>query len=124
MSAVIRYALAGLAVVVLGCLALWMLLDETGRTGTLFGALIAYPIQVMAFWLLLRARDQVTRFFTWWGVGIALRVAVVVAAGILTAGMETAQRAPLLLSMIGFFLALVLLEPLFLRAGREDVRTA
>ncbi len=123
MNALNRYALTALLVVGLGAAALSVFLDDAGRTGILLAALIAYPVQVMAFALLLRARGEPTRFMAWWGAGIALRVAVVVAVGLASSRLESVEPAALLLSLVGFFFVLLLMEPAFLRADSEDART-
>ncbi len=122
MNAVVRYALISLLVVGIGSAALLALLDEVGRTGVLLAAGIAVPVQVLAFGLLQGARGDVTRFFAWWGAGIALRFLVVVVVGVLSSGLEREARASLVLSLVGFFFVLLLLEPVFLK-GRLGVET-
>ena len=123
MSALSRYALAALLVVGLGAAGLWMLLNDAGRRGVLLAALIAYPVQVIAFGLLLRARGEPTRFMVWWGSGIAIRVAVVVAVGLASSSLESVEPAALLLSLVGFFFVLLLMEPAFLKVEPKDART-
>ena len=123
MSALSRYALTALLVVGLGATALSVFLDDAGRRGILLAALIAYPVQVIAFGLLLRARGEPTRFMAWWGAGIALRVAVVVAVGLASSRLESVEPAALLLSLVGFFFVLLLMEPAFLKADSENART-
>ena len=122
MNAVVRYALISLLVVGIGSAALLALMDDVGRTGVLLAAGIAVPVQVLAFGLLQGARGDVTRFFVWWGAGIALRVLVVVVVGVLSSGLERGARASLVLSLVGFFFVLLLLEPVFLK-GRLGVET-
>ena len=123
MSGLGRYALIALLIVGLGAAALAAFLDDAGRRGILLAALIAYPVQVMAFGLLLRARGEPTRFMVWWGAGIALRVAVVVAVGFASAVLAAVDPAALLLSLVGFFFVLLLIEPAFLRAESKGART-
>ncbi len=123
MSGLGRYALIALLIVGLGAAALAAFLDDAGRRGILLAALIAYPVQVMAFGLLLRARGEPTRFMVWWGAGIALRVAVVVAVGFASAALAAVDPAALLLSLVGFFFVLLLIEPAFLRAESKGART-
>ena len=122
MNAVVRYALISLLVVGIGSAALLALMDDVGRTGVLLAAGIAVPVQVLAFGLLQGARGDVTRFFAWWGAGIALRVLVVVVVGVLSSGLERGARASLVLSLVGFFFVLLLLEPVFLK-GRLGAET-
>ena len=59
----------------------------------------------------------------WWGAGIALRVAVVVAVGLASLRLESVEPAALLLSLVGFFFVLLLMEPAFLKADSENART-
>ena len=123
MSALSRYALTALLVVGLGSAVLWMFLDDAGRKGVMLAGLTAYPVQVVAFALLLRARGKPSGFFVWWGAGIALRVTVVVVVGIASSSFESVDPAPLLLSLVGFFFVMVLLEPAFLKVDGKDVPT-
>lgn len=123
MTALIRYALTALGVVGVGVAVLWVLLNDEGRRGAALAGLIAYPVQVSAFWLLLRAKDRPSRFLAWWGAGIALRVAVVAAVGIASSRLATLEPAALLLSLVGFFFVLLLMEPVFLKADRTNART-
>ena len=115
--------MVALLVVGTGVGGLCFFLDEAGRRGILLGGLTAYPVQVIAFGLLLRARGEAARFFMWWGTGIAVRVAVVVAAGFASMRMESVEPSALLLSLVGFFFVLVLMEPVFLSVDRKDGRT-
>ena len=123
MSALSCYALTALLVVGLGATALSVFLDDVGRSGILLAALIAYPAQVTAFGFLLRARGEPTSFMAWWGAGIALRVAVVVAVGLASSRLESVEPAALLLSLVGFFFVLLLMEPAFLKVDSDDART-
>ena len=50
--------------------ALFPFLADEGRKGILLAAAIAYPVQVTAFGVLLRAYGEPARFFVWWGVGV------------------------------------------------------
>jgi hypothetical protein len=59
----------------------------------------------------------------WWGAGIALRVAVVVAVGFASTTLPSVEPAALLLSLVGFFFILLLIEPAFLKAESKDART-
>ena len=99
-------------------------LEDDGRRGVLLAAGIAFPVQVAAFGLLLRAQGEPSRFFLWWGVGIAVRVVVVVAAGLTVARMESVGSEALLLSLAGFFFGLLLVEPAFLKGASKDVQGA
>lgn len=115
MRRTVRYALVAfviLAVVVIG-LRPW--LDSRGRLGVLVAALIAYPVQVSAFALLIKSRDRANRFLAVWAGGTVVRFAVIFAVAFLVFGMERIAAAPTLLALAGFFFGLLLLEPAFLR---------
>jgi len=96
---------------------LFTFLDDEGRRGVLLAAGIAYPVQVTAFGFLLRASGEPARFFTWWGVGVAVRIGVVIIVGLVALRIESLGAEALLLSLAGFFFGLLLLEPMFLKAA-------
>lgn len=126
MTALIRYALTALGIVGVGVALLGVFLNDEGRRGAVLAGLIAYPVQVSAFWLLLRAKDRPSpsHFIVWWGAGIALRVAVVAAVGVASSRLVSVEPASLLLSLIGFFFVMLLMEPVFLKADPTHERTA
>ncbi len=120
MRALLGYALAGLLMVAIAVAALFPFLDDEGRRGVLLAASVAYPVQVVTFGLLLRARGEPSRFFTWWGVGVAIRIGLVIVAGLVALRIESLGAEALLLSLAGFFFGLLLIEPAFLRASGRD----
>ena len=95
---------------------LFQFLEDDGRLGVLIAAGVAFPVQVVAFGLLLRARGEPSRFFVWWGVGVLVRIGVVIVVGIVALRIETLGAEALLLSLAGFFFGLLLIEPVFLKA--------
>lgn len=117
MRALLRYALAGLLMIAIAVAVLFPFLQEEGRRGVLLAAGVAYPVQVVAFGLLLRARGEPSRFFVWWGVGVAVRIGVVIIAGLVALRIESLGAEALLLSLAGFFFGLLLIEPVFLKAA-------
>ena len=123
MSALSRYALTALLVVGLGSAVLWVFLDDAGRRGVMLAGLTTYPVQVIAFALLLRGRGKPSGFFVWWGAGMVLRVAVVVVVGVASWRFESVDPASLLMSLVGFFFVMVLMEPAFLKVDGKDART-
>ena len=114
------YALAGLLMIAIAVAALFPFLDDEGRVGVMIAAGVAYPVQVAAFGLLLRARGEPSRFFVWWGVGVAVRIGVVIIVGIVALRVETLGAEALLLSLAGFFFGLLLIEPAFLKAADQN----
>ena len=122
MRALGRYALTGLLMIAVAVAALFPFLDDDGRTGILIAAAVAYPVQVVAFGLLLRVRGDPSRFFVWWGAGVLLRVGVLVVIGLLALRIESLGVEALLLSLAGFFFGLLLMEPAFLKGADRDVK--
>ena len=102
-------------------LALWPWLDADARRGVVLAGLIALPVQITAFWLLLRYRDRLNGFLAVWAGGTLVRMAVVavVATVVIRARMDGAVT--MLLALAGFFFGLLLLEPVFFR--REATET-
>ena len=100
--------------------ALFPFLGDEGRTGVLLAAAVAYPVQIVAFGLLLRARGEPSRFFVWWGAGVLLRIAVIVVIGLLALRIESLGAESLLLSLAGFFFGLLMIEPTFLKGADRD----
>ena len=122
MRALVRYAVAGFLMIAIAVAALFPFLQDEGRRGVLLAAGVAYPVQIVAFGLLLRARGEPSRFFVWWGVGVAVRIGVVVVAGLVALRIESLGAEALLLSLAGFFFGLLLIEPAFLKAADRDPR--
>lgn len=77
-------------------------------------AAIAWPVQVLAFWVLLLGREA-SGFMIGWGLGMALRFAAVGVAAVVLTRTTGHDPATALVSLVGFVFVLVLLEPLFLR---------
>ena len=77
-------------------------------------------MQVAAFGVLLRAHGEPSRFFAWWGVGVAVRIGVVITVGLVALRIESLGAEALLLSLAGFFFGLLLIEPAFLKAADKD----
>ena len=120
MRALVGYAVAGLLMITVAVSALFPFLDDEARRGVLLAAGVAYPVQVTAFGLLLRARGEPSRFFTWWGVGVGVRIGVVIIVGLVALRIESLGAEPLLLSLAGFFFVLLLIEPAFLKTADKD----
>ena len=99
---------------------LFPFVGDEGRTGVLLAAAVAYPVQIIAFGLLLRARGEPSRFFVWWGAGVLLRIAVIVVIGLLALRIESLGAEVLLLSLAGFFFGLLMIEPTFLKGADRD----
>ncbi len=122
MRALGRYTLTGLLLIAVAVAALFPFLDDEGRKSVLLAAAVAYPVQITVFGLLLRSRGDPSRFFVWWGVGVAVRIGVVIIVGLLALRIESLGAEVLLLSLAGFFFGLLLIEPAFLKGADRDAK--
>jgi hypothetical protein len=111
----LRYGFVGFLLVAVVGAAIWPLLGPDARRGLLIAAAVAYPIQLVAFGLMVRYRDRANAFLAVWAGGTLVRMGSVLAVGVLLLKVEVADPAALLLALAGFFFGLLLLEPLFLR---------
>jgi hypothetical protein len=110
-----RYGGVSLVALLVVNAGLWPWLTPSARTGILVAALVAYPIQMLAFFLLIRFWGDTKRFLLFWVGGTVVRMAVILAAALVLTRVEGLPPAPTLLGLAGFFFGLLLLEPLFLR---------
>lgn len=116
------YAAVAFAFLALAVLGLRPVLAPDAHRGVLAAAAVAYPVQVLAFWLLLRYRSEVKGFLAAWVGGTLVRMGLVLAAGVFLALSELLPPLPTLVALASFFFVLLLLEPLFFR--RAVRRTA
>jgi hypothetical protein len=114
LRAVARYAAAGFVLVACVTLALWPWLDGPARRGVAGAAMVALPLQVVLFALLVGKRDRVRTFFAIWAGGTLIRMGVIVAAVVVVVRTST-PPLPTLLALAGFLFGLLLLEPFFFR---------
>ena len=119
MSPSLRYA--GAAVVLVGViiLLLWPFLGAAARSGVLTAGLIALPIQIVAFSVLVRYRGRTEGFMAAWAGGMALRAAAVVIAAVVVVRSGAESAVPLLLALPGFFFALLLIEPIYFKGDMK-----
>lgn len=101
-----------LAVAVLG---LRPVLAPDAHRGVVMAAAVAYPVQVVAFWLLLRYRSEMKGFLAAWVGGTLVRMTLVLGAGVFLGVSELVPLVPTLVALASFFFVLLLLEPLFFR---------
>jgi len=118
---VVRYAVTALVILSVVVIGLWPWLDAGGRLGILAAAVVAYPVQVTAFALLLWQRDRGSRFLAAWVGGTVVRFGVILAAAFIVVGSERIAAAPMLLALAGFFFGLLLLEPAFMRLEPGEI---
>ena len=111
----LAYGVAGLLLLTLAVLLLWPLLDEAGRRGIVAAAAVAWPIQLVAFWVLVANRAELGRFLIAWVAGTLVRMVLIGVAAVALTQMTTVAMVPTLLGLAGFFFGLLLLEPVFFR---------
>jgi len=110
-----RYGGVAFLVLLLANAGLWPLLSPSARTGIFVAAVVAYPIQMLAFFLLVRFWGDRKRFLLVWVGGTVVRMGVILVAALVLTRVDWLAPAPTLLGLAGFFFGLLLLEPLFLR---------
>ncbi len=123
MNASVRYALTTLGVILAAVLALWPLLSPDGRQGVLVAAVVAWPVQVLAFAALVRFRDRLNAFLAAWLGGTVLRLLIVAGVAWFAVRRDGAEAVPMLLALAAFFFGLLLLEPVYFRPGTRSTAT-
>ena len=113
----VKYGVAALLLIGAVTLLLWPFLDQPSRRGVVTAGLIALPVQVLAFTVLLRRHGRSTGFMAAWAGGMALRALVVVVTAVVVVQAQAAGAVALLLALAGFLFALLLLEAAFFRKG-------
>jgi hypothetical protein len=113
----LRYAVVGLLVVMALAAALWFIVDPDQRRAVLFGAVVAYVIQLAAFGALLRFHGDAQFFVFGWAAGIGLRFLTVGVVAFVVSRTEVLPLDATLLSLVGFIVLLLFIEPMFLRRG-------
>jgi hypothetical protein len=91
-----------------------LFLDSTNREGVGIALLVSYPVQLLAFFLLIQSKKPGANFIVWWGAGMALRFTVVLIVALVAMQVDFSGREALLLTLVGSFFFLVLAEPKFL----------
>jgi quinol-cytochrome oxidoreductase complex cytochrome b subunit len=119
MTSSLRYAAVGTGVVALVVLVFLPFLDPVGRRSIVVAALVALPIQVGSFALMERHRDRVKSFLVAWVGGTVLRMCVIGVVAVVAIRAQAEGLAPLLLALASFFFGLLLLEPVYFRAGER-----
>ena len=120
MNNVTKYAFTGLIGVALITLVFMPFLDPAGRRGLVIAALIALPIQIIAFSAMLSFRSDWNRFLVVWVGGTLLRMIVIALAAFVAIRLDLEGLAPMLLALAGFFFGLLLIEPMYLRSEHAE----
>lgn len=101
-------------------LVFWPFLDPEARRGIVIAAAIALPVQIGAFALLIRYRDNLNGFLVVWVGGTLFRMAVVGLVAAIAIRSGVAGAVPMLLGLAGFFFGLLILEPVYFRPGANE----
>jgi len=117
---VTKYAFTGLLGVALITLVFMPFLDPAGRRGLVIAALIALPIQILAFSAMLSFRSDWNRFLVVWVGGTLVRMVVIALAAFVAIRLDLEGLAPMLLALAGFFFGLLLIEPIYLRSEHPE----
>jgi len=117
MKALGRYATIGLLIAVAATGSLWPFLDPRARLSLAVAGAIAVPVQIALFALISKTHGESLRFLAGWGLGMGVRACVVVIVGLWMSRAPLLTPSVLVLSTIGYFFVLSLLEPLFLGTG-------
>ena len=120
MTQTIRYGAVALLALLLVIAGVWPLVTPSSRVGIGVAALVAYPIQMVAFFMLIRFWGDGKRFLLVWVGGTVVRMGVILLAALVVWRMDSLSPAPTLLALAGFFFGLLLLEPLFLRPRGDE----
>jgi hypothetical protein len=120
MNNVTKYAFTGFLGVALITLVFMPFLDPAGRRGLVIAALIALPIQILAFSAMLSFRSDWNRFLVVWVGGTLLRMIVIALAAFVAIRLDLEGLAPMLLALAGFFFGLLLIEPIYLRSEHPE----
>lgn len=115
MTQTVRYGGVALLALLLVISGLWPFISTSARTGILLAALVAYLVQMVAFFMLVRFWGDGKRFLLVWVGGTVVRIGVILVVALVVSQGDSLPPAPTLLALAGFFFGLLLLEPLFLR---------
>ena len=124
MTQTVRYGGVALVAVLLLIAGFWPWVSPSARAGILLAALVAYPVQLVAFFLLIRFWGDGKKFLLVWVGGTLVRMAVILVAALVVSQKTSLPPGPTLLALAGFFFGLLLLELLFLRPrGTESTES-
>ncbi len=118
-----RRYLAGVALVAAGGVALVALVPAADRTVVGWGAVVGLILQTPLGWWALRSVGT-DRFMAVWGLGMLVRLTVVMVAGLVILPVLGRRAGPMLGTMVGVLVALLLVEGVtaLREHSREDER--
>lgn len=119
MTAWAAYVALALLVGVVGVVV--SLIASSGDTvrAVAFSAVVAWGIQAVAFAALVQVGTRPDRFMIAWLGGIVLRFAAVGAVALWVTRSDALPPSATLVSLVAFMFVMLMLEPLFLRKGRQ-----
>lgn len=118
MTSWLSYAGVGLVVTLLAAAVATALVAPGARTAVWFAAALSYGLQLAAFAALLWLRRDPQLFLVGWAAGMVLRFGAVGAVAFWLSRAPVLPRDVTLVSLVGFVVLLLFLEPLFLKQGR------
>jgi len=104
-------------VLALVTLALWPFLEPSARVGVLAAGFVALPVQIAAFAVLVHQKGRAQGFMAAWAGGMALRAVALLVVTVWVVQTRTVIAIPMLLSLAGFFFALLVLEGIYFKAA-------
>ena len=118
-----RRYMAGVALVAAGGVALVALVPAADRTVVGWGAVVGLILQTPLGWWALRSVGT-DRFMAVWGLGMLVRLTVVMVAGLVILPVLGRRAGPMLGAMVGVLVALLLVEgaTALREHSREDER--
>ena len=121
MTTSLRYALVGTGAVTACVVLSWPFLAPISRWGVVGAALVALPVQIVSFSLLLRYRGRARAFLVAWVGGTLARMSVIAVVGLIAVRSDTQGAVPMLFALASFFFGLLLLEPIYFRGARGEM---
>jgi hypothetical protein len=117
-----RY-LAGVAMVAAGGAALTVLVPDTDRMAAGWGVVVGLVLQTPLGWWAVRSIGS-DRFMAVWALGMLVRLAVVLVAGLVVLPVLGGRAGPMLGAMVGVLVALLFVEGVtaLREHSREDER--
>ncbi|HXI64976.1 MAG TPA: hypothetical protein VNH14_10750 [Gemmatimonadales bacterium] len=113
-----RRYLFGVTVVAAGALLSSLIVPSDARTSVGLATALALFVQAPLGWWLIRAVGTV-RLQLIWAIGIAARLALVAACGLVVAPRLRLALAPLLFTLVGVLMCCVVVEAMVVRAAAE-----
>jgi hypothetical protein len=119
----VKYAVFALLLVAAVSLVLWPFVDQAARRGVLAAGLVAIPVQIAAFRIVMRVHGRTEGFIGAMLGGMVLRAIAVLGVAVGLVLSESPLLAPMLLSLFGFLFALLMLETWFFASAPASSTT-